>query len=285
VYKRQAWDGQSAAAAIPLPRLRGDGALERTKECGVVFVLVPGGLVTYGAQYTEPGRPFYDADSAWTDNLSLVDLDPFLIARHEMTRGQWSRLWPGIRRKRSPSSAPRAPDVGESEPEERLPVDSVSWMECLQLVRHYGLALPSEAQWEYACRSGTTGPFHVEEEDLPQFANMKQAGRDAGVLPVGALGCNDFGLYDMHGNVYEWCADYVAPDRPQELRTRVIRAGDGLRSSLGIDEESHRVIRGGCWNSGKSSSAKSSQVAFEDAFLRTTQLGLRAVRPIHDAGR
>ncbi len=102
---------------------------------------------------------------------------------------------------------------------ENLPVENVWWKRavefCQRLSRQTGrdYRLPSEAEWEYACRAGTTTPFHFGETITKDLANYGGgydfAGyRRGGTTPVGSFGvANAFGLYDMHGNVLEWCAD------------------------------------------------------------------------------
>ena len=87
-----------------------------------------------------------------------------------------------------------------------LPVEQVAWDDCQEFCTKSGLSLPTEAQWEYACRAGTAGPFSGT-------ANLDEMGwyrQNSGgtTHPVGEKQPNDFGLYDMHGNVWEWCEDW-----------------------------------------------------------------------------
>ena len=144
--------------------------------------------------------------------------------------------------------------------EERRPVENVTWFEaiefCNRLSEQEGLSpyyevegekvailggdgyrLPTEAEWEYACRAGSQKAycFGDDEDQLKEYAWY--GGRPGGQThPVGHKKANDWGLYDMHGNVYEWCWDGLGkyPTSPQENAT-------------GSPDGSDRVIRGGCW--------------------------------------
>jgi formylglycine-generating enzyme required for sulfatase activity len=123
----------------------------------------------------------------------------------------------------------------------QLPVDTVSWNDaqdfCAKLngietgPHGYHYALPTEAQWEYACRAGTTGPYNGELDDVAWY--YENSGNKT--HEVGGKQANDWGLYDMHGNVWEWCADWYSPE---------LEGGDDPRGpSTGL----YRVFRGGGW--------------------------------------
>jgi formylglycine-generating enzyme required for sulfatase activity len=88
---------------------------------------------------------------------------------------------------------------------ENLPVEKVTWYDCQEFCKKTGLSLPTEAQWEYACRAGTTGPYGGTGnlDDMGWYKNNSSNK----VHPVGEKQPNHFGLYDMHGNVCEWCED------------------------------------------------------------------------------
>lgn len=134
------------------------------------------------------------------------------------------------------------------------PVEQVSWNDaktfCDRLSDRTGRRyfLPTEAEWEYACRAGTTTPFHFGPTLSDVVANYNAtftygSGR-AGTIreattTVGSFPANDFGLYDMHGNVWEWCADHYRENY------------DGVPTDgspyLTNDNAALRVLRGGCW--------------------------------------
>jgi formylglycine-generating enzyme required for sulfatase activity len=109
--------------------------------------------------------------------------------------------------------------------------------------------LPTEAEWEYACRAGTTGPFHYGNSLSPKQANfnghLPYGGAGTGpdlvrTAKVGSYEPNPFGLYDMHGNVFQWCEDWYKADYYKESPARDPR---------GPARGKGRVIRGGCWAS------------------------------------
>ena len=86
-----------------------------------------------------------------------------------------------------------------------LPVERVSWDDCQEFCRKTGLKLPTEVEWEFACRAGTSGPFAgTGKLDAMAWYEENSANR---THPVGKKTANDFGIHDMHGNVYEWCQD------------------------------------------------------------------------------
>jgi formylglycine-generating enzyme required for sulfatase activity len=139
----------------------------------------------------------------------------------------------------------------------RLPVDTVSWEEamtfCRRLSQKQGKAfdLPTEAEWEYACRAGSKGPFHYGNSLSSKQANFigdpPYPGADKGptlgkTAPVGSYEPNAFGLYDMHGNVWQWCKDWYYQDYYKE---------SPRRDPQGPPRETPddwRVLRGGCWD-------------------------------------
>ena len=132
------------------------------------------------------------------------------------------------------------------------PVEQVSWntvksfIEKLnQLIPHVDARLPTEAEWEYACRAGTTTPFsfgdNITPEQVNYDGNYPYTGGKKGLyrektVPVKSLPPNAWGLYEMHGNVYEWCEDWFG-DYAAGLQT----------DPLGPDTGAYRVLRGGSW--------------------------------------
>ncbi|WP_372371360.1 formylglycine-generating enzyme family protein [Candidatus Uabimicrobium sp. HlEnr_7] len=121
----------------------------------------------------------------------------------------------------------------------RFPVEMVSWDDCKafteklnEQMTEWQCCLPTEAQWEYACRAGTTTAFSFGNRITKDQVNYSEDG----AVEIKSLPCNNWGLYEMHGNVFEWCSDWY---REYDISITV----DPVGRNGGTD----RVIRGGCW--------------------------------------
>ena len=227
------------------PAVRGeDGKLVLTEETGLVFVLLPGGTFRMGAQKSEPSGPNYDPQASESeDPVHAVTLSAFFLSRYEMTQGQWERFV-GT----NPSGLKSLLN----------PVERVSWLDCMEVMDRLGLSLPSEAQWEYGARAGTTTVWWTgsERESLRGAVNLAdQAAARAGSswltiadwpelddgypahAPVNAFLPNAFGLHNVNGNVYEFCLDGYHGDFYLWSATK-----DPVDPPRGSD---YRVIRGG----------------------------------------
>ncbi|MCR9245148.1 MAG: protein kinase [bacterium] len=221
-HLRSAWDGTSDPSAITIPSHREDGSIEVTADTGIVFVLLPGATFWMGAQATDPNGPNYDKHARPDVAPRQVYVPPFFLGRHELSQGQWARLWSGEAQLRRPSShglgfrgLTMTAAVDDSHP-----VENVDWTMSSETMARHGLSLPTEAQWEYGCHGTTNTPYWFDFADLNKFANVadataKRAGApwtceawsDGHIIhaPVGTFGANLFGLHDVHGNVWEWC--------------------------------------------------------------------------------
>jgi formylglycine-generating enzyme required for sulfatase activity len=157
------------------------------------FVLVPEGAFTMGSPD--------DEDHRWNDEgpQHRVNVPPFLLARTQCTQA----VWDGIKRLTGADLEDNRAWRGE-----RLPMERVSWDDIQAFEEATGLWLPSEAEWEYACRAGTTTRFCFgdDDDDLDDYG-WYDDNSSRKTHPVGEKRPNAFGLFDMHGNVYERCED------------------------------------------------------------------------------
>ena len=172
------------------------------------MVSIPSGTFIMGS----PEGEGYDYEKPQHE----VSIQSFFMSKYQVTQAQWKAV----------AALPKVNRDLEAEPSyfkgDNLPVETVSWYDavefCARLSQHIGreYRLPSEAQWEYACRAGTTTPFHFGQTitgDLANynakitFADEPQGEYREKTTPVGKFLPNTFGLYDMHGNVWEWCLD------------------------------------------------------------------------------
>jgi len=236
------------------PRDPDTGFVTVGEPTGIVFVLIPPGL--------------------WRDQR----VDAFFLAAHELTKAQWHRLT-------------RQDDVGYfrigtvydgTRIDGSFPVERQSWVRCEQVLREQGLRLPSVAEWERGARAGTSTAWHCGDDpaELARFANLKDTDERQVldlvrlgqlalslaslnptsdgykvIAPVGSFAPNDWGLFDVHGNVFEWCQDQIE------------RFSDD------------RSIRGGSWRE-VAAAAKCSLLAFDDKEHESDELGVRVARPI-----
>jgi formylglycine-generating enzyme required for sulfatase activity/uncharacterized caspase-like protein len=206
------------------------------------MVFIPGGKFLMGSPATEPQRSSNEGPQR------QVTIATCFIGRYTITQSQW----------RIVAALPRVNRDLEPDPANfkgaNRPVEQVSWEEavefCDRLSRKTGRTyrLPSEAEWEYACRAGTTTPFHFGETittDLANYnGNYTYSSEPKGTYrkqttEVGSFPANGFGLYDMHGNVWEWCGD-----RWHENYNGA--PSDGSVWETG--DSKYRVLRGGSWN-------------------------------------
>jgi formylglycine-generating enzyme required for sulfatase activity/tRNA A-37 threonylcarbamoyl transferase component Bud32 len=203
---------------------------------GMEFVWVPGGTFMMGSPEDEELR---DVDEG---PVHEVELDGFWLGKYEVMQGEWVKV------------------VGKNPSEfkkgDRYPVETVSWIDAKSFIKkltslnrsRFEFRLPTEAEWEYACRAGTRTPFYFGNTINTDQANYNGADfpygkgtrgvRRNSTTPVGSFPANAFGLHDMHGNVFEWCEDVYADDtHGKYLRINPLHTGEDLR----------RVLRGGSW--------------------------------------
>ncbi len=215
-----------------LARTRQPVALETKVVAGVELVLVPGGRFSMGSpDDDELGEPEERPQHS-------VELSSFWLARTPVTNAQYReflRANPDVREPRFWGNRRYNRD--------EQPVVGVSWYDAKTYCDRTGLVLPTEAQWEYACRAGTTTRYCTgdREEDLA-CVGWYRGNSDERVHAVAELEPNAWGLYDMHGNVREWCKD----EWRSTYERIAHRPGDGLR--VDIDPLNNvRVVRGGIY--------------------------------------
>ena len=222
-----------------------------TNSIGMKLAPIPAGKFQMGSPATEAEREPGEAAH------EVVISRPFYLGVYEVTQGQYEKVMgknPSFFTRRNGGSADH-------------PVEQVRWGEAVQFCQRLsGLAaeqsagrtyrLPTEAEWEYACRAGTTTPFHFGSSLASTQANFNgkypYGGTATGpfhgrTAKVGSYAPNAWGLYDMHGNVGEWCSDWYDPayykngpaQDPKGPAKGVLPTGFGADCFL--------VVRGGCW--------------------------------------
>ncbi|NER32922.1 MAG: SUMF1/EgtB/PvdO family nonheme iron enzyme [Oscillatoria sp. SIO1A7] len=207
------------------------------------MVFIPGGTFKMGSPDTEKQRHKDEGPQ------HLVTVAPFFMGKFMVTQAQWRAVaaLPEVNFALNPNPSNNQGDF--------LPVEGVTWDEamefCARLYQKTGrnYRLPTEAEWEYACRAGTTTPFHFGETINPDLANYNathsygfgpKGGQRQGTTVVGAFeAANPFGLYDMHGNIWEWCADPWHGD--------YVGAPSDGRVWESEPSNNRRVLRGGVW--------------------------------------
>ena len=189
------------------------------------LVLIPAGKFMMGSPADEKGR---NGDEKQHE-VTLTK--PFYMGKYEITREQYESVMGN-----NPTDTKGA----------KLPVTDVSWNDCQEFIKKLNTStkgkyrLPTEAEWEYACRAGTITTNSFGDNTTPNDANYRDSEIGKSVA-VGSYKPNAFGLYDMHGNVREWCEDWYR-DYPEGATTDPKGPGAGT----------HRVLRGGSFYSGKS---------------------------------
>ena len=236
INKWSAIDRYSAQATGFIQDLANDTQLE--------MMLIPGGTFVMGSPPEELER--MDKESP----QHSVTVQPFFMGKYQVTQAQWRFVaqLPQVNKELDPDPSNFKGD--------NRPVEQVSWEDavefCLRLSQYTGRTyrLPSEAEWEYACRAGTKTPFHFGETITTDLANYNGKftygdgveGINRGeTTEVGSFGvANNFGLYDMHGNVWEWCQD----DWHRNYEGAPIDRSAWLNNE---EDNNDKLLRGGSW--------------------------------------
>ena len=256
-------------------RSRSQAFVEQIDGLELTMLKIPAGSFLMGSPEAEEGR--IDAEGP----QHLVEIGDFLMGQTPITQAQWrvvagwqppdGESW-ARELKLNPSYFQGGYEqkgvnarllAGELNTDQR-PVEQVSWEDaiefCKRLSKRTGqnYSLPSEAQWEYACRAGSATPFHFGETISPELANYN-ANHTYGdgpkgkyrkqTTPVGMFPANAWGLKDMHGNVWEWCLDQWHPSyEGAPMDASVWVDADIKRADVNKDDRFiSRLLRGGSW--------------------------------------
>jgi formylglycine-generating enzyme required for sulfatase activity len=240
----------------------------KTRQTGIVLRLIPAGTFTMGSPTSEPGR---DSDEGPQHQVTLTK--PFYCGKFEVTQGQWQAVMG-----RNPSYLKNA---GLD-----APVEQVSWDDCqaflkklcqMEGVPEGTYRLLTEAEWEYACRAGTQTPFCYGNDLDASMANFNgnypYGAGEKGVyrwttVAVGSFRPNAWGLYDMHGNVWEWCRDWGPSSYASGSQT----------DPLGPLSGTGRVHRGGNWDYGAWDCRSANRRGSTPVLSRGNLLGFRLAR-------
>jgi len=221
-----------------------------TSSSGIEFVLIPAGTFIMGSAEFSNVTPHQVTISR-----------PFYLGKYPITQREWMLVIGN-----NPSSF-----KGDNRP-----VETVSWNDCQEFIRKLNARegvnkyrLPTEAEWEYACRADSKTRFCFGDGDhiLSQYAWFDENSGDE-THPVGQLNPNDWGLYDMHGNVWEWCYDWY-----EDYQVR------SLTDPSGPSSGSIRVCRGGGWLNGAEGCTSAYRIDY-DPGNRNHNLGFRLARSL-----
>ena len=225
--------------SLPTRRHRGKAkyiTLELDHDLTIDLIGIPGGQFSMGSPQNELEREAEESPQ------HLVDVSPFMLGKYPITQAQWSAIM-GNNPSRFAATA-----------NSKRPVERVSWFDCVQFCAKLSkligreFRLPTEAEWEYACRGKTQTAFHCGSTISTELANYN--GEDSygsGVegenrqetTSVDLFSANMFGLYDLHGNVAEWCAD--------TWHSSYQNAPDDGSAWISNNSKDLRVLRGGSW--------------------------------------
>ena len=203
----------------------------------LTMIQIPPGAFMMGSSANEAGQENSE------EPKHPVNISTFYLGQTQITQAQWSAIFPD-----------KAVKFGNNS---QLPIDSISWLDAIEFCHRLSTntgreyRLPTESEWEYACRATTTNPFAYGDTISPSIVNydglrpygqiLKGTCRNK-ATPVAMFPPNLFGLYDMHGNLWEWCLDEWFADYQDAPKDGTAR-GDLVTR----DENKQRVVRGGSW--------------------------------------
>ena len=237
------------------------------RETGIVFVRIPGGTFWMGSSEDDVNRFIDEFSKGKNRGLKKaieyhaaaehprhkVFVSPFLMAKYEVSQAEWAKVM-----RTNPSRF-----KGQN-----LPVELVSWEDCEDFCKEVGLRLPTEAQWEFACRSGKPETYRSRTQlaKVAWYSENSNGTKQA----VGSKKPNEFGIHDMFGNVLEWCDDnydkqfYSTPDA-------------SVRDPICYSDSGDRVVRGGHWNA----TAVDCRSTFRSGFKSNNTVHFLGFRPAY----
>ena len=241
-----------ASCLIALGSARGqDAGNQISNSIGMKLVRIPADKFAMGSPATEAER------EGGEEPHEVAITRPFYLCVHTVTQGQFQKVMG-----KNPSFFHPKNGGGLDHPAEQ-----VRWGEAREFCARLSALpeekkagrtyrLPSEAEWEYACRAGTTTPFNVGDALSSKQANFNgnfpYGGAEKGpflgrTAKVGSYPPNAWGLYDMHGNVYEWCNDWYDPDYYKKSPKENPKGPEKGVVATGFRSDFFVVVRGGCW--------------------------------------
>ncbi len=231
----------------------------------IEWVEIPAGSFLMGSPKKE-----IDRGNTNDETQHMVSLSAFKMSKYEVTFEQYDLFCDATGREK-----PNDNGWGRG----NLPVINVSWDDANAFAEWMGCRLPTEAEWEYACRAGTSTTFNTGNCISTDLANYcgnypykrcrKGAYRER-TMPVGSFAPNAWGLYDMHGNVMEWCNDWNGDYPVWE---------ENISNPQGPDSGWGRVYRGGSWGM-RAKMCRSAIRGFANPNLRIPERGFRLVAPV-----
>ena len=232
-----------------------------TNNVTIEWATIPAGTFTMGSPATEVNRED-------NETQHQVTLSGFKMSKYEVTFEQYDAFCVATKREK-----PADEGWGRGQ----RPVINVSWDDASAFATWMKCRLPTEAEWEYACRAGSSTPFNTGNNLSTSQANYNgnypYNNNAKGIYlektkEVGSFAPNAWGLYDMHGNVWEWCGDWY-DEYPSAAQT----------NPTGPSEGSNRVLRGGSWYYDGAYSCRSAYRNYFTPDFRNYSIGFRLVCP------
>ncbi len=242
-------EGESKATIHELVKPLAQYIDERT---GMAFISIPGGKFEMGSEEYDDEKPIHS-----------VEVSPFMIGKYSVTNEEYERFLQA-----NPNAT--IPEYWNNKQfnQPRQPVVGISWEEAQNFCQWANCRLPTEAEWEYACRAATKTRFSFgdDEKDLKDYGWYDENSKGkTGV--VGSKKPNPWGLYDVHGNVWEWCHDWYGKDYYKQ---------SPKNNPQGSQSGTSRVLRGGSWGDGGIYCRSALRGGFHPSF-RCQDMGFRVV--------